>query len=149
MVIHESEVFDVSTDALWSLLAEFGAIEDWWPKEGDIQVERVVLEGEGIGMIRHIYNRGLTKPVSERLDFLDPETRTLILSIVGERMGGITAYVAIAHTVELAANSCRVDYKAYVTAHPGKEETVERNIRRTWQSMFAGLRSAATRGEEH
>ena len=59
--------FDTSTDVLWDLLSDFAHIERWWPKDiPAVQIERVDLEGEGIGLIRHIYNKGFAAPVSER-----------------------------------------------------------------------------------
>lgn len=144
MEITASTEFASSADAIWALLENFAAIERWWPKEGNIRIEKVECEGHGIGLTRHIYNVGMEKPVSERLDFIDPQQRTLILSIVGERQGGITAYVAIAKLLSTGPNSCRMNYQAYVTTVPGKEQHIEKNIRFTWEVMFSGLRQAAT-----
>ena len=77
--------FDAPAALLWELLADFAHIERWWPKDiPAVQIERVEvgrlenlkaladdveLEGEGIGLTRHIYNKGFAAPVSERLDF--------------------------------------------------------------------------------
>ena len=100
-----SQVLEAPADAVWSLLADFGAIQRWWPTDGSAPIERVTLEGEGVGMIRHIHNRGAAHAVSERLDFLDPSSRTIVLSIVGQRPAGITAYVAEGHVTELDAGA--------------------------------------------
>jgi hypothetical protein len=85
----------------------------------------------------------MEKPVSERLDYLDSADRTLILSIVGDRPPGITAYVAVGKLIELADDRCRLDYRGYITCTPGSEAKVEKNIRFTWDRMFAGLRTAS------
>ena len=78
--------FDAPAALLWELLADFAHIERWWPKDiPAVQIERVELEGEGIGLTRHIYNKGFAAPVSERLDFQDPATLTYKLSIVGQK----------------------------------------------------------------
>jgi uncharacterized protein YndB with AHSA1/START domain len=130
-------------DAVWRLLEDFGAIERWWPTDGPATIEQVVIEGEGVGMIRHIRNRGATEPVSERLDFIEPATRTLMLSIVGARPVGITAYVAEGHVVEVGAGRCRIDYRALFTATPGTEDKVGKALLKTWSLMFRGLEAAA------
>jgi len=139
--ISTSEIIDAPAGSVWALLADFPKIEAWWPADGDIRIERVVCEGEGVGMVRHVYNAGVKSPVSERLDLLDPESRILMLSIVGDRPGGITAYVATARVVELEPGRCRVDYRANVTTAPGMEAKVMKNIRFTWTLMFKGLRA--------
>ena len=129
--------------AVWTLLADFGAIERWWPADGPIQIERVDIEGSGVGMIRHIHNKGIPGFISERLDLVDPATRTWILSIVGTRPRGMTAYVAEGHLVELGAGRCRIDYRANVTTDPGRDEQVKRALLLTWPVMFRGLEQAA------
>ena len=140
MEITSSTILDCPASSVWALLEDFGSIQTWWPKNGPITIERVVCEGEGVGMIRHIHNVGMAAPVSERLDFLDPPNRTLILSIVGNRPSGITAYVAIGRLTEISEQQCRLDYRAYVTTAPGKELKAEKGILFTWDIMFSGLR---------
>lgn len=143
MEMTASYEFDSPAASIWALLEDFGAIERWWPKGGQIQIEKVELEGEGIGMVRRIYNKGMDKPINERLDFLDPENHTLILSIVGDRQGGITAYVAIGKLVETGPRQCRMDYRAYLTTLPGEEDRVSKGILFTWEMMFDGLQQTA------
>lgn len=129
-------------DSVWRLLADFGNIEAWWPRHGPLQIDHVVLEGQGIGMIRHIYNKGMPTCASERLDLLDPESRTLVLSIVGQRPGGITAYVAISRLLPLDADSCRIEHRGIVTTEPGREKAVERFLYQAYDLMFDGLKTA-------
>ena len=138
-----TQVLDAPADAVWSLLADFGAIQRWWPADGSAPIERVVLEGDGIGMIRHIHNRGIAHAVSERLDLLDPSSRTLVLSIVGERPVGISAYVAEGRVSAVDATRCRIDYRALVTTAPGLEDAVRKALLKTWALMFRGLEAAA------
>lgn len=143
MEITATTTFDAPASAVWALMENFGAIENWWPKDGPITIDRVVCEGQGVGMVRHIYNHGMDKAVSERLDYLDDDNRTLILSIVGDRPGGITAYVAVGKLTEITNNQCRLDYRGYVTCAQGREAKVEKNILFTWERMFTGLRSGS------
>jgi hypothetical protein len=74
-----SYVLAVPARAVWGLLADFGSIQQWWPTEGPVRIDHVEVEGQGVGMIRHIYNEGIPSPVSERLDLLDHATRTIVL----------------------------------------------------------------------
>ncbi|TXS96465.1 SRPBCC family protein [Parahaliea maris] len=144
MEISASSRFDVPASTIWSLLEDFSAISNWWPTDGLITIQRVECEGEGVGMIRHIYNHGMEKPVSERLDYQDAVDKILILSIVGDRPGLIDAYVAIGKVIALAESECKLDYRGYISCDQRVEEKVERNIRITWDRMFAGLRNASS-----
>jgi len=143
-----SAILEAPAQSVWEFLEDFGHIQRWWPDDGAIQIERVELEGEGIGMIRHIYNKGAKHCVSERLDLLDPETRTIILSIVGNRPRGITAYVAQGRIVDLEGARCRIDYRANVTTDPGQEEKVSKALLMTWSLMFHGLERAAANSNQ-
>lgn len=145
MEIRANAVLAAPAESIWSLLEDFGDIQRWWPDDGAVRIEQVELEGRGVGMIRHIQNRGARHRVSERLDFIDPATRTLVLSIVGTRPNGITAYVAEGQVVELDATRCRIDYRALVTTTPGREQQVREALAKTYELMFAGLQAAARR----
>ena len=138
-----SYVLAVPARDVWSLLADFGSIQKWWPKEGPVRIDHVEVEGQGVGMIRHIYNEGIPSPISERLDLLDHATRTIVLSIVGRRPPGLTAYVAIGRLAEIDATSCRLDYHALITTDAGREERARAGLLKTWSLMAEGLESAA------
>jgi len=131
--------------SIWQLLEDFGNIQRWWPDDAATRIEHVEVEGQGVGMIRHIQNRGARHRVSERLDFIDPAARTLVLSIVGTRPMGITAYVAEGRIVEVDATRCRMDYRVLVTSVPGREEQLRNALEKTYEMMFAGLQVAAVR----
>jgi uncharacterized protein YndB with AHSA1/START domain len=128
---------------VWQLLEDFGSIQRWWPVDGRIRIAKVDIEGAGVGMIRHIYNHGAKQAISERLDLLDPQARTLVLSIIGSRPPGITGYVAEARVVDVAENQCRMDYRALITTSGGDDEKVRAGVLKTWSIMFEGLECAA------
>jgi hypothetical protein len=136
-------VLAVPAPSVWGLLVDFGTIQKWWPTDGVVRIGHVEVEGQGIGMIRHIYNEGIPTPVSERLDLLDHATRTIVLSIVGRRPPGLTAYVAIGHLAEIDTSSCRLDYHALITTDAGREERVRAGVLKTWSLMVQGLESGA------
>lgn len=139
-------IIEGGIDEVWALLADFGRIEAWWPAGA---IERVVNEGEGVGMIRHIYNKGAKGPVSERLDLLDPVSKVLILSVVGKRPGGMTAYVATCRLTALGPGRCRIDYRSHVTAEAGREQIVEGFLYQAYGMMFDGLNAAVKRPPAH
>jgi Polyketide cyclase / dehydrase and lipid transport len=137
--VTSSFVLAVPAEPVWRLLADFGAIQSWWPTP----IDRVEVEGQGVGMIRHVYNKGIPTPVSERLDLLDPATRTIVLSIIGRRPPGITAYVAVGCLTPIDAASCRLDYRALITTAEGREERVRDGVLKTWAIMIQGLENGA------
>ena len=130
-------------DAVWRLLEDFGAIDRWWPTDGPAPIEHVVVEGSGVGMIRHIRNRGMPHAVSERLDFIEASSRTWMLSIVGDRPLGLTGYVAEGQLQELAPDRCRIDYRAHFSVAADREDSVRKALLKSWTLMFQGLERAA------
>jgi hypothetical protein len=95
-------------------------------------------------MIRHIYNKGAAQCVSERLERIDPATKSLTLSIVGTRPGGITDYVATSTVYATGAARCRIEHRAQVSTLPGREQAVERFLRQAYDLMFRGLEQGAS-----
>ena len=88
-------------DLVWAVFADFGNV-GWVPG-----VEKVELEGEGLGMIRH-----LTVPVypqlHERLESIDYGAKVLEYSIPNVEYIGVKDYRARAQVVDLDAGRCRV-----------------------------------------
>jgi len=143
LTIRTFHVFEASAGVLWALLADFGAIERWWPTEGALLIERVELEGHGIGMVRHIFNRGAARAVSERLDRLDPDERVLQLSILSADPGQTAWYQATCRLVSLDEGGCRLDYESEFTAPRGRENQTRDAILAAYRAMFTGLQNAA------
>lgn len=140
-----SEVFNTPADTLWGLVKDFGNLEAWWSKDSPIKIDRVVQEGQGVGMIRHIYYVGVPTPLSERLDFVDDDSKTYRLSIVGEGVPGLVSYSARGVITGMGNDSCRFDYTAGIQASAGKEAAVEKALRFGFSQVIAGLK-AATEG---
>lgn len=137
-----NEEFNAPADRLWALLRDFGNLQAWWLPDSPIRIDRVVQEGQGVGMTRHIHYVGVPTPLSERLDFLDDDTRTYKLSIVGEKMPGLVSYSATGIVSEVGADRCRLDYTADIEATPDGEATVEKTLRFGFAQVIAGLRAA-------
>lgn len=144
--IDTSHDFDVPADAIWRLLEDFGNIRRWWPDSNPAaRIERVDIEGEGVGLVRHIYSTGAPAPVSERLDAIDPGKRTLTLSIIGTLPAGLTWYQATGRVESLAEKRCRLLYHGEFTTVPGGEEQASGFLRLVYGLMFEGLAAAGTR----
>lgn len=141
-----SHDFNAPPAVLWDLLSDFGHIERWWPQHDPaVQIDRVEMEGEGFGMVRHIYNKGYPDPVSERLEFLDPETLTYRLNIVGKPPMGITYYQATGRLEPLADGRCRLHYRSEFLTESGQPDEAEAWLRMAYALMFAGLAAAVER----
>ncbi|MNZ34311.1 Polyketide cyclase / dehydrase and lipid transport [compost metagenome] len=144
--ITTSHPFDAPAEVLWALLEDFAQIERWWPTdEPAVSIQRVELEGEGIGLIRHIYNHGFPAPVSERLDFQDPENLVYRLSIVGERPAGLLSYQATGRIERLPGERSQLHYCGEFSTEPGREAEAEAFLRGAYALMFKGLAQAAAR----
>jgi uncharacterized protein YndB with AHSA1/START domain len=146
LTIRTFHVFDASAAQVWKLLANFGAIQSWWPTEGPLAIERVELEGQGLGMVRHIFNRGAKHCISERLERLDSNERILQLSILGRDSGRTPWCQATAKLVELeGGRRCRLDYESEFSAPRGRENQTRDAILAAYRAMFSGLDDAAIR----
>lgn len=144
LTIRTFHVFDAPAAKVWELLANFGAIKSWWPTEGSVVIERVELEGQGIGMVRHIFNRGAKHCVSERLERLDSQEHVLKLSILGRDAGQTPWYYATARLVELdGGGRCRLDYESEFNSPRGRENQTRDGILAAYRAMFSGLQGAA------
>lgn len=135
--------FDAPAETVWEILEDFGNIERWWPANSTIfPLDRVELEGSGIGMIRKFYVGGSNKPTCERLDYLDPVQRVLKLSIIGDAPAGLTWYQAAGHVVSLSAHRCRFTYCGeYTTAAENPEDT-RRFLQAAYQFLGSGIEQA-------
>ena len=90
-----------SAEKVWAVIADFGNVS-WVPG-----VQKVELEGEGVGMVRH-----LTVPtfpqLHERLDAIDHEKLILDYSIPEVAYIHLKNYRARAQVSELENERCRV-----------------------------------------
>jgi hypothetical protein len=144
--IEASHEFDAPAEAVWDFLQDFGHIERWWPQDAQsIKIERIELEGKGVGMVRHVYNAFMTSPVSERLDALDPDNKTLQIAIIGDRPAGLTFYQAYGKVVDLPGQRCRLDYAGEFTTESGQPEDARAFLAEAYRLMFVGLTGALAR----
>ena len=140
-MVHLHSHHDISAprETIWALLMDFGNIEAWWPADAPIDIDRVELDGSGVGMTRHIYNVGFDSPVSERLDTLDLANHTLQLSIVGERPAGLLHYQATGKLTVLDDGGCRLTYDSEFIAEEGREDEARAFLLGAYELMYIGL----------
>ncbi len=139
---------EASAEDVWRYVEDFADIQAWWPRGGVVDIERVELEGEGIGMVRHIYNVGFTSAVSERLDYLDPASHRWQLSIVCDKPAGILEYQATGQLTALGDKSCRLSYRGEFSAEQGREDEARGFLLAAYKLMANGLESAAQAGSD-
>ena len=122
--------------AVWDLIADFGAIERWWPEGG---LDKVVNHGEGIGMVREIHTTvGMT--LSEKLEALDPDSMQLELTIVGDLPAGITSYRAQGRVRSTGDGACELEWHGrYAVPGPEQEAPARAFIEGAYAVMFAGI----------
>lgn len=143
--VNASREIPASADMLWDLIEDFGNIEAWWPKGAPVNIQRVELEGSGVGMVRHIYNEGMPAPVSEQLDALDRDSLSWKLSIVGDRPVGLLKYGAAGVITPLSDSRSRIEYLGEFEAEAGREEEARQFLLGAYELMFDGLTQAAVR----
>jgi len=124
--------YEFGPDAVWALIADFGDVS-WVPG-----IEKVDLEGEGIGMIRH-----LTVPVfpqlHERLDAIDPEAMVLEYSIPAVEYIGVKNYSARAQVVELGPGRSRVHWSCRAEADGAPETEASDKTRAFYEAMLGWI----------
>ena len=139
--IRETEI-PASAQAVWDLIADFGAIERWWPEGG---LDKVVQHGQGIGMVREIHTSfGMT--LSEKLEALDADTMQIELTIVGDLPAGIESYRAHGRVLATGDRSCRLEWCGrYSVPGPEQEAPARAFIEGAYAAMFTGIADFMTR----
>ena len=113
--VRVERALEFGAQEVWAIIADFGNVS-WVPG-----IERVELEGEGIGMVRH-----LTVPVfpqlHERLDAIDHEKMILDYSIPAVEFIHLKDYSARAQVSELEGGRCRLVWSCKAEADGANDE---------------------------
>jgi hypothetical protein len=124
--------FEFGAGDVWAVLADFGNVS-WVPG-----IEKVEVEGEGVGMIRH-----LTVPVypqlHERLDAIDHQEMILDYSIPSVAYIQVKNYSARAQVVELEGERCRVLWSCRADADGVDEEQATAKTGAFYESMLTWI----------
>jgi hypothetical protein len=144
--ISHAETFAVPAERVYRLLIDWGAIINWMP---DNLIRRLRLEGNGVGAIRYLTTAAGVE-LAERLDAADAATTSITLSLLPPLPWQLLSYSATGVIEALAADRCRLTW----TGNPELPENSEqadrtaRLLRRSYESMFSGLRRELERASE-
>jgi len=124
--------YEFGAGDVWAVIANFGNVS-WVPG-----IEKVDLEGEGVGMIRH-----LTVPVypqlHERLETLDHVDKVLEYSIPAVEYISVKNYGARAQVIDLGPGRCRVLWSCKAEADGAPEAEARDKTRAFYQAMLGWI----------
>jgi len=134
--VQVSEDVPVAAAKIWDLVRDFGGAQKWLGP----MVQKLELEGEGVGAIRTITLPGDTK-LHEQLQALDDAEMSFTYAIVRESPLPTTDYVAKFKLVETGPDSCRIEWgSTFEPAGGMSEEDVKPLVEGIYRSGIAGLR---------
>ena len=110
---------NVSPEKTWELVANFGDVS-WLPL-----AEKVDVEGDGVGMIRHISTPGMAT-VHERLEVLDHGKRVLEYSIAELGFLKVRDYRARAEVSDLGDGRTRLRWSCTAEPDGASEEEAKK-----------------------
>ena len=126
---------DIAADAgrVWEALADFGAFLDWaGGGQGEIRIE-----GEGIGMARHLELPGAVK-LAERLTRRDVESRTLAYELAHGAPLGMVRYQAEVR-VEATPKGATLHWRGEFEARPPAQQA---DVASALENAYRGMSSA-------
>ena len=133
-----SKQIDVSADAVWRLISNFGDTS-WMP--AGTQVTRV---GSGVGMERRIA-LGPDKWIHERLEALDAAARTLVYTIPVNVPFPVTNYRATMR-VRTAGAGCELEWSASYEVAADAAATIEKSVQGMYGMMIDWIAARCQRG---
>ena len=133
---------DVPVESAWRVLSDFPAFLEWaGVGEGTIEIE-----GDGIGMIRHMDLPGVGK-MAERLDKLDHDNHTIGYTLAYGNPIGLAEYSAVVRLEPAAGGAGRIIWHGEFSAADGHDPaTVAESLEGSYQGMSAALAAYAQQG---
>lgn len=104
MDIEVEQELDFPADTVWAVLSNFSNLSWNAPV-----VDRVVVEGEGVGMLRRVYMSLNNTPLVQRLDSMDHAERRFSFQIIGGMQVELTNYQTHVHVLPLGDDRCRLE----------------------------------------
>lgn len=134
-VLEQDNSLACDGDAAWNVLGDFGDFLAW--ATGGVGSTR--LEGEGVGMIRHLDIPELGQ-ISERLELLDEGSRTLGYAMVSKEMAGMARYSATVQVITTGEGQCCLHWRGDFEVLPGFDsEEVKNSLAESYAMMSQGL----------
>ena len=124
---------DVAAEKVWALLADFRGFLNWaGGGAGEISIE-----GEGIGMVRHLKMSG--EELAERLTLLDPDNKRLGYDLVYGEPLGMKQYKAVVQVVD-TGSGCDIIWKGvFDTEDPGSQDQTGAALSAAYEGMTGAL----------
>jgi hypothetical protein len=132
-VVNVTAPTNVPGEKVWEVLADFDGFLKWaGGGEGEITIE-----GEGIGMVRHL--KMSVGEIAERLTLLDPVKRILGYQLVYGEPLGMKQYQAHVQVVD-AGSGCEIIWKGeFEAADPDLEGQVGDALSAAYEGMTGAL----------
>ena len=130
-----SERVEASADAVWDLFRDFGGIQRF-----SAGIEKVELEGSGIGAVRTITVPGGVT-LQERLEAFDDRGRRLQYAIVGGPIP-VTGYLATIEVKDEGSQACRIDWSSHFEPKGISDDQARGMIEGVYKGGIAGVRKA-------
>lgn len=126
---------DLPADTVWEVLKDFGGFLKWGGGgQGTIEVE-----GEGVGMMRTLNIPGLGL-IQERVEVLDPATKTLSYRLVGGQPLGMAEYLAVVRLNESGDGACRIAWHGEFEGAEGMDTSkIAANLEGSYVGMSDSL----------
>jgi len=136
MAVLEKENFlTVDGNSAWCALADFGNFLSW--ATGGIGSVRI--EGEGVGMVRHLDIPGIGK-MAERMDRCDMQSQSLGYTLVYGNPAGMEVYSATVQVVHAGEGKCSLKWHGEFQPTEGQsEQEVVTALGDSYDAMAQGL----------
>ena len=124
----------VTASEAWSILSNFGGFMEW----AGIDQGKIRVEGEGIGMIRHLATP--IGEIGERLTCLDHEAQQIGYEIAYGEPIGMRSYQALITVISEDHSSCTIDWSGqFIPVNPEAVEEVTAALSGSYQNMHQSL----------
>ena len=124
---------DASGEKVWEVLADFRGFLNW----AGGGAGEIAIEGEGIGMVRHLKMSG--NEIAERLTLLDPVKRMLGYDLVYGEPLGMKQYKAVIQVVDVGS-VCEIIWKGeFDTGDPSSEGQTGVALSAAYEGMTGAL----------
>ena len=124
--------FEFSAEKLWAVISDFGDIS-WVPG-----FEKAELEGEGVGMIRHITVPEFPQ-LHERLDVIDHEKMILDYSLPTVEYIQVKNYHARAQVIAREGGRCKVIWSCEAEADGADEAQASANTKEFYKALLGWI----------
>lgn len=126
-------VVELKRDIVWNKLIAFGGTEKFVPN----LIERVNLEGSGIGAVRNIYLKG-GEVIVEKLNLIDSINFKMEFVILSTPMP-IFEYVGIMKVNKISNDTCEVLFTSKYDIKPEKKEEIQSIIKGFQETLISNL----------